>query len=124
MMKKKPSALNEDSRMMYNKWVSGIAKRDLQPELITVADIVNRFRNRYDKSQPLPYPLNLLVDRIGDIFVKCSELRKSLSNSIFNPVIRDDKEKIQAIKSMNEKIDRIQNELFSCTEELNKLVEK
>jgi len=110
--------------MLYNKWVSGIAKRDLQPELITVADIVNRFRNRQDKPAPLPYPLNMLVDRLGDIFVKCAELRKGLSNSLFNPVIRDSKEKIQAIRSINEKVDKIQELLFSCTEDLNKLVEK
>lgn len=121
---KKVSALNEDSTMMYNKWVSGIAKRDLQPEVITVVDIVNRFRNRYDKPAVLPYPLNLMVDRLGDLFVKCAELRKSLVNSFVNPNIRDDASKIQAIRSLNSKINDIQDLITSCTHELNKLVEK
>jgi len=109
---------------MYNKWVSGIAKRDLQPEVITVADIVNRFRNRYDKPAVLPYPLNLMVDRLGDLFVKCAELRKSLVNSFVNPNIRDDASKIQAIRSLNNKINEIQDLITGCTHELNKLVEK
>jgi len=124
-VKKRPSVLNEDSTMLYNKWVSGIAKRDLQPELITVADIVNRFRNKQQTATKiLPYPLNLLLDRLGDIFVKCAELRKGLSESLSNPVIKDSKEKIQAIRVINEKMNSIQDQIFSCTGELNKLVEK
>ena len=122
---KKHSVLSEDSTMLYNKWVSGIAKRDLQPEVITVADIVNRFRNRFDQpDKPLPYPLNFMVDRLGDLFIKCAELRKKLVDSFVNPNIRDDKSKIQAIRSLNQKLNDVQDVITSCTEELNKLVEK
>lgn len=123
-MSKRPSVLNEDSQMLYNKWVSGIAKRDLQPEIITVADIVNRFRNRYDKPQTFPYPLNLILDFLGDLFVKCADFRKHLLSSLANPVIKDRKESIEAIRELNLKIDMIQKLVFSCTDDLNKIVEK
>lgn len=123
-MKKRPSVLSEDSTMLYNKWVSGIAKRDLQPELITVNDIVNRFRNRNKPTVQLPYPLDVVLDFLGDLFVKCADLRRTLAKAVANPTIGQSKGKIQTVRSLNQKIQKIQDQIFSCTEELNKLVEK
>jgi len=110
--------------MLYNKWVSGIAKRDLQPEVITVNDIVNRFRNRNEPAINLPYPLDVVLDFLGDIFVRCADLRRTLARGVSNPIISQSKSKIQAVRALNEKIKKIQDELFTCTQELNKLVEK
>lgn len=123
-MNKRPSAINEDSTMLYNKWVSGIAKRDLQPEVITVNDIINRFRNRYDKPVQLPYPLDKILDFVGDMFVKCADFRRQLALSVNNPVIKDSKDKIQTVRELNTKIQKIQDQLLTFTDELNKLVEK
>ena len=116
--------LREDSSKIYNKWVSGIAKRELQPEVITVSDIVNRFRNSSDAIKIFPYPLQNIVDFLGDLFVQAANLRRLLSSSLSNPTIKDSKVRITAIRSLNDKLDKIQNEIFSCTEELNNLVEK
>lgn len=124
-MKKKYGVLNEDSKMLYNKWVRGIATRELQPEVITVDDIVNRFRNNNSQASPIyPYPLDKMMDFIGDIFVKCADLRRTLAMSVSNPLIKDKAEKIQAVRKLNDKIQKMQEQLFSCTEELNKIVEK
>lgn len=124
-MKKKYSVLNEDSKMLYNKWVRGIATRELQPEVITVDDIVNRFRNNNSQASPIyPYPLDKMMDFIGDIFVKCADLRRTLAMSVNNPLIKDKADKIQAVRELNNKIQKMQEQLFSCTEELNKIVEK
>jgi hypothetical protein len=124
-VKKKYSVLNEDSKMLYNKWVRGIATRELQPEVITVDDIVNRFRNNNSQASPIyPYPLDKMMDFIGDIFVKCADLRRTLAMSVSNPLIKDKADKIQAIRKLNDKIQKMQEQLFSCTEELNKIVEK
>ena len=124
-MKKKYSVLNEDSKMLYNKWVRGIATRELQPEVITVDDIVNRFRNNNSQASPIyPYPLDKMMDFIGDIFVKCADLRRTLAMSVSNPLIKDKAYKIQAVRKLNDKIQKMQEQLFSCTEELNKIVEK
>lgn len=123
-MKKKFSVLSEDSRMLYNKWVRGIATRELQPDVITVDDIVNRFRNNNNAPAILPYPLDKFLDFLGDIFIKCADLRRTLGQSVNSPLIKDRADKIQALRRINDKIQKIQNELFSCTEELNKIVEK
>jgi len=123
-VKKSDAMLREDSSKIYNKWVSGIAKRELQPEVITVSDIVNRFRNSSDAIKSFPYPLQNIVDFLGDLFVQAANLRRLLSSSLSNPTIKDSKVRITAIRSLNDKLDKIQNEIFSCTEELNNLVEK
>lgn len=123
-MGKKISALNEDSQMLYNKWVSGIAKRDLQPEIITLSDIVNRFRNNNQAPKVLPYPLDRIVDFLGDIFVKCADLRRTLAQGAASPNIKDNAKKIRTIRELNQQIQEIQEKLFSCTDKLNKLLEK
>lgn len=123
-MSKRPSVLSEDSQKLYNKWVSGIATRDLQPEVITVADIVNRYRNTTNAPKRLPFPLELALDYLGDIFVKCADFRRQLQNSLVNPVVKDNVEGIKAIRELNKKMEAIQDAIFSCTEQLNKIVEK
>ena len=123
-MSKRPSVLSEDSQKLYNKWVSGIATRDLQPEVITVADIVNRYRNTTDAPKRLPFPLELALDYLGDIFVKCADFRRQLQNSLVNPVVKDNAEGMKAIRELNKKMEAIQDAIFSCTEQLNKIVEK
>lgn len=124
-MNKKYGVLNEDTKMLYNKWVRGIATREMQPEVITVDDIVNRFRNNNSNANPIfPYPLDKMMDFIGDIFVKCADLRRTLAMSVNNPLIKDKAKKIQAVRELNNKIQKMQEQLFSCTEELNKIVEK
>jgi len=124
MIKKKFSALNEDSSMIYNKWVSGIAKRELDSEVITVDDIVDRFRNRTEAPKILPYPLNNILDFLGELFVQSANLRRLLAQSINNPIVKENKEKILAVKEINEKMDKIQQIIFSVTKDLNKIVDK
>jgi hypothetical protein len=123
-VKKRPSVLNEDSVKLYNQWVSGIAKRDLQPELITVADIVNRYRNKQEAPKSLPFPLNRALDALGDLFVKCADMRRVMADSLTYPVVKENENSVRAVRDLNEKIAEIQNIIVSCTEELNQIVEK
>lgn len=123
-MSKKYKFINEDSQMLYNKWVRGIATRDLQPEIITVSDIVNRFRNNNDAPKKLPYPLDVVIDFLGDIFVKCADLRRNLAQGVNSPLIKNNANKIKAVRELNTRIGKIQEDLFNCTEVLNKILEK
>jgi hypothetical protein len=126
-MNKKFKKLNEDTQSIYNKWVSGIAKREAPADVITIDDIVNRFRNTTNYVAPkiLPFPLSMLLDQIGNIFIKSAELRYDLVKSIDrSPIINESKEKKKAVESLNKKMKNIQEILYSCTEELNVLVEK
>jgi len=123
MNKKIP--ISEDNQMMYNKWVSGIAKRDAPSNVITVDDIANRFRNDLSGRAPkqMPFPLTLLLDFLGNVFIKTAELRKILVDSLHYPIIKDSERKVEAIKILNKKIKKIQDIIYSCTDQLNVLVE-
>jgi hypothetical protein len=118
--------INEDSTMIYNKWVSGIAKREAPAEVVTVADIQDRYRNHlgYLAPKTLPYPLTNFTDLLGNLFVKSAEIRKTLGMAISYPLIKEQNNRVDAIKKINEKMNKIQEILFSCTEDLNQLVEK
>ena len=124
-MGKNIKMINEDTQNIYNKWVSGIAKREAPPEVITAADIQNRYRNglSYTAPKALPYPLTNLLDFLGNLFVKSAEMRHSLGSAITYPVIKEKKSSVDAIKKLNEKLREIQDIIYSCTEELNQIVE-
>ena len=124
-MKENFKILQEDDQKIYNKWVKGIAKQEAPSQVITVDDIVNRYRNSvsHEAARQLPFGLDFLLDRIGDIFVKCSNVRMDLANAMKNPVIYEHNQRTLAVKKLNEKIDKVQELLFSCTEEMNKIVE-
>ena len=125
-MSKKLKLIGEDNTMIYNKWVSGIAKREAPAEVITISDIQNRYRNGlgYNAPKALPYPLTSFLDFLGNLFVKSAEMRHTLGRAVTYPVIREEKSRIDAIKNLNEKLHKIQDIIYSCTAELNQLVEK
>lgn len=125
-MTKKSTMINEDSQKIYNKWVSGIAKKEAPSEVITVDDIVNRYRNNSNHQAPkdIPYPITLLLDFLGNIFIKTAELRHALGNAVTYPLFKKSPDKVQAIKKLNEKLKQMQKIIYSCAEDLNALVDK
>ena len=50
---------NEDTQMIYNRWVSGIASRDLKGQTLTVDDLIQKYSPQGSTLAPknLPYPL-------------------------------------------------------------------
>lgn len=124
-MRDKFKVLMEDDQKMYNKWVKGIAKQEAPSQVITVDDIINRYRNStsYEAPKQLPYGLDNVLNSMGDIFVKCANLRRTLAFAMRNPVVSEHVQRVNAVKNMNDKMNKIQEMLFSCTEDLNKIVE-
>jgi hypothetical protein len=125
-MREKFKILQEDDVKIYNKWVKGIAKQDAPSQVITVDDIINRYRNNISHEAPknLPYGLDNLLDQVGNIFNLSSNLRLTLSHSLKNPIIYEHKHRMKAVNSINDKMEKIQELLFSVTEDMNKIVEK
>lgn len=115
----------EDDQKMYNKWVKGIAKQDAPSQVITVDDVINRYRNTLDHNAPkqLPFGLDFLLNQIGDILTKTANIRVDLNRALRNPVIYQKKHRIDAVEKLNEKMDQIQKILFSTTEDMNNIVE-
>jgi hypothetical protein len=124
-MREKFNILMEDDQKMYNKWVKGIAKQDAPSQVITVDDVINRYRNTLDHNAPkqLPFGLDFLLNQIGDILTKTANIRVDLNRALRNPVIYQKKHRIDAVEKLNEKMDQIQKILFSTTEDMNNIVE-
>lgn len=123
-MAKTQKILFEDFNKIYNKWVSGIAKREAPDNVITVDDIVNQYRNNMEYIAPknLPYPLDKSVTMLGDIFSKLSEYKSLIHQSTQNPIIGENKKNIEQLKKVWLKVQTIQDILFSLTVNLNKIV--
>lgn len=117
--------LLEDDQKIYNKWVKGIAKQEGPSQVITVDDIINRYRNStsYEAPKNLPYGLDNILNQLGDLVVKCGNIRGSLVQGMKNPVVNNVPHRAKAAKDLHTKITKIQEMIFSCTEELNKIVE-
>lgn len=124
-MREKFNILMEDDQKMYNKWVKGIAKQDAPSQVITIDDVINRYRNTLDHNAPkqLPFGLDFLLNQIGDILTKTANIRGDLNRALRNPVIYQKKHRIDAVEKLNEKMDQIQKILFSTTEDMNNIVE-
>jgi hypothetical protein len=124
-MREKFKILEEDDQKMYNKWVKGIAKQDAPSQVITVNDVINRHRNilSYEMLKNLPFGIDFLLNQIGDIVVKTANIRKDLSMALKNPIIFEHKKRITAVNDINDKMDKIQKILFSCTDDMNKIIE-
>ena len=125
-MGKKQKLLFEDFNKIYNKWVSGIAKREAPANVITVDDIVNQYRNNteYDAPKELPFPLDKSLPLLADIFTKISAYRGLLEQASNNPVIKENKESIEQLHKVWKKMQTMQDILFSVTANLNKIVAK
>ena len=65
---------NEDTQMIYNRWVSGIATRELKGQTLTVDDLIKKFSPEGATLAPkiLPYPLDKIFESLEDNFVKLS----------------------------------------------------
>jgi hypothetical protein len=124
-MRDKFKILQEDDTKIYNKWVKGIAKQEAPSQVITVDDVINRYRNSISNEAPkqLPFGLDSLLNQIGDIFNKTSMIRLDLSKAIRNPVVYEHSNRIKAVRNINDKLEKIQEILFSTTEDMNKIVE-
>jgi hypothetical protein len=125
-MGKNEKILFEDFNKIYNKWVSGIAKREAPDNVITVDDIVNKYRNAHEYEAPkeLPFPLDRSLPMLGDIFSKLSEYKSLIHQSTQNPLINQNKKNVEQLKKVWLKVQTIQDIIFSMTVNLNKIVSK
>lgn len=123
---KKP-ILFEDATMYYNKWVSGIASRELATKKAKFRDIIGKSADYTDqspntaKADPvMPYPIPNAVDALGEIVTSASNALTLFRQALKNPTIKDDKEaRAEIIKIINT-LKIVNNELGDIC---NKLVD-
>lgn len=114
-----PHYISEDNTMMYNKWVQGIATRDLKGNNIVLSDLKQQSDSQnYTNSdvgapnfklpKRLPYPLDTIYDDLAGFVVSYSNILDKLQRGLKNPIVKDkDKEKYDQIITEFKKIEEI-----------------
>jgi len=116
---------NEDTQMIYNRWVSGIATRELKGQTLTVDDLIKKFSPEGATLAPkiLPYPLDKIFESLADNFVKLSSSKMLCETSKNNPLIGNKKEKLEQLEQVISKINQAQKILEETVDPLNKILE-
>lgn len=114
-----PQYISEDNTMMYNRWVQGIATRDLKGNDIMMSDLkkVSDTQNYTNSDigypfiqipKTLPYPLSTIYDDIAGFVIDYSNIMEKLTRSLQNPVTTgEDRVKIQETINKFKQIEKI-----------------
>lgn len=93
--------VSEDGTMNYNKWVKGIADRELSSQKLMVNDIFkakgaknadsenSQDPNAKRQQTALPYPLSNLVPALGDSIVSLQNAMSLVSTLQNNPILKN-----------------------------------
>ena len=83
--------------MNYNKWISGIASRDLNAQKVTLKDLFDRTNTsqhpNYTKASiPMPYPLPNVIEQLGELYINATNSITIFKIALENPLIQKNKE--------------------------------
>jgi len=103
-----------DEVMQYNKWVSGIASRDLSTQRVSLNDIFDTNKNpqipgAVKAGNDLPYPLRNVINQLGDLYVNSSNSVELFKQALNNPNIKFNDDAKTYIISAIKKLTVIQN---------------
>lgn len=117
--------LNEDDQMIYNRWVSGIASRELDGQTLTIDDLIKKYSPEGATLAPkiLPFPLDKIFESLADNFVKLSSSKMLCETSKNNPLIAQKKDKLLQLEEVIKKINQAQKTLEETIIPLNKILE-
>ena len=113
----------------YNKWVSGIASRELATQKVTLKDIFdgpNTEQNPNDaKAEPvLPYPLQNVIPQIGELYINANNAKQLVMLSLNNPVVAKNGVAKEAVKNIADKLDFILQTVQDIIKQTNQPVAK
>lgn len=113
----------------YNKWVSGIASRELASQRVTLSDLFNKtYADQHPndaKADPiLPFPLQNVIPQIGDLFIYACNAKSLFEDSLKNPVIQKNTAATAAVKQIVDKLTNIIDTIKSVINTANAPVAK
>jgi len=101
-MADKKKVISEDAAMMSNKWTSDASRREMKPTVLTIFDIVKAYDsmkgNDIKAPMVMPYPTQFLVQELGELYIKATEVAQLIKQAAENPLIRDSKRSMDAAK--------------------------
>jgi len=124
----KSKVLFEDFTNHYNKWVSGIASRELATQKVTLKDLFNKAVDQHPNAvrveKPHPYPLPSVIEQLGELYNNAGNSKSLFEASLKNPLINKNKDATEAVKIIISKLDNIIKELNSIIDTAKKPVAK
>jgi hypothetical protein len=98
--------------MNYNKWVSGIASRDLAAQKVTLKDLFDRTNTsqhpNYSKASiPMPYPLPSVIEQLGELYMNATNSISIFKLALKNPLIQQSDEGRQKVVEVIKKLQHI-----------------
>jgi len=109
--------------MQYNKWVSGIASRELGTQRVTLKDLfdksINQSPDDAKADKVLPYPLPGVIEQLGELFLNADNSMNLFKMSLSNPIIQKNPEAKKQVQIMVKKLDvviKILKTLFKDSE--------
>lgn len=110
--------LFEDLYMYTNKYWKDVKSRHVRPTTKTLSDIAKASPETYNKVKAdlVPFPGDHVVEQLGTAFKNISDASYLLNQLFENPIVKtNDKTK----KSVNNKLQKIQDIIKSITEDLD-----
>ena len=112
----KKTVLFEDFTNYYNKWVSGIASRELGFQRVTLKDlfdksVTDQLPGSAKAEKVLPFPLPSVVEQVGELYLNATNTRALFNDSLKNPIINKNESAFETVKQVVQKLDNIINEI-------------
>ena len=114
--------------MQYNKWVSGIASRELGSQRVTLKDLfdksVNQYPNDVKADKVLPYPIPSIIEQLGDLYINACNAKNMFKTALNNPVVKENEDAKNTVIDVTKRLDVIINELKEIFGQTTKSVAK
>ena len=114
--------------MQYNKWVSGIASRELASQRVTLKDLFDKTTdqspNNAKADKPLPYPLPSVIEQLGDLYINACNSQMLFKQALENPVVKKNETAKEQCHFVLKKLNNIIDELKSIIDAASKPVAK
>ena len=116
----------EDATMYYNKWVSGIAQKEMGAQPTTLRDLFGKGKepqhpNEVKAPKIIPFPLENTIPQLTNLYISVKNLRKLFANGLHNPVLEKNesaKIKINTVLKQLHEMDTKLESMFKLLETL------
>lgn len=102
---------------------SGTSQRPKKVNLTDLIDYQKQTMNQITRApNVMPFPLTKnVIEQMGDLYVQATKIQSELGQSYQNPLISDNKDTADAVKSMYKKLQKIKLIVKSVADDMKKL---
>lgn len=125
MPKSKKPQLFEELTQMSDKWATGTSGRNVGPSSLTILDLLktsspnNQHPNNVKAAGADIYGTQMLVELLGDLFVRAENLRSALTQAQTSPVIEDNVKARRALEKLIRKSRLIHKIIESISKDID-----